>query len=1076
MSIQNLIILSQVQPPAQRNRVLIRERVMNKLLPATDCPVTILEAGTGYGKSTSIISFINRLSLPVFWYTITGSDRDPTLFLAKLFTAFNQQGSKAGEEALQILDLPESTHQEAMIAFLNGIATHLEQDSIFVLDDFHRISDVEEIVDNIDWMIENLPQQLHVIIITRHKLAFSSISKWRVKNCICEIGTEDLSFTNEEIGQLFEDQYGIKLTSDEISRLQEKTEGWAIGLQVVWQTLQNNPDKQINDVLEENSVSQLALFDYLADEVMSHLTPELQAFLLHTSILSRINSATCDFLLNCENSEDLIQYLHKAGLFLDELQPGVFRYHQLFREFLLNRLAEQLESKDITALHQKIASYYHAHEYWEEAIYHLLAAEDFHLLNQILENIGEAFIQEGRHETIHYWIDSFPEKLLIEFPFVSYLSGEINRYLGQFEEALEHYHTAERLYRRRANPWGISMALRGQARVFLDTIRPNNADQLLQDALKLLNPAETPKEVADLLVLTAENQLNLGNPKSAERLLIQAKNLRPELDMETDFIQARIFLRTGRLNEGIDLLQTRDATRPVTPMGRPQRFHRESSLLLSLFYAIMGETELCEQYALKGIEVGKALQSVFVQSVGYMRLGHALQLHSQSPFFSEGFTEALDYYQESIEKIDVTRIHVEPLWGICRALGFSQRIIEAENRALEGLDIAKRAGDEWISILIQLSLGAGLVINRDYDKSQQYLTNAEISSIKVNDPFTLSATRMWLAIRAWKQGFRNTALGYLEKMLRIVREENYSFLLSKETLMGLSDSEMLYPLLIAAKENGIENDFITRILKKHQLETCSYHPGFTLWVRTFGSFRVWRGDELIRPDEWKRQKALQIFELLVANHGKWLHRDQIISMLWSESQAATGGNYLKVVFNALNQVLEPDRPKGEKPFFIERYQDRFRLSPNAKILIDAEMLVEQIKKGSVQSLEKALRLYEGRFLAGSYMQEWLTVEEQYYHQQFLLAANKLSQHYYDEGNYEKALNISHQVLGEDTLVESAYRLQMKIFHKLGRYSMVRSVFKTCQETLQNQISSEVSPKMVDLYERLLREEESHHTR
>jgi LuxR family transcriptional regulator, maltose regulon positive regulatory protein len=1070
MSIQNFIILSQIQPPAQSNQVLVRPRVMERLMTSAVCPVTIIEAGTGYGKSTSIISFVNTVALPIFWYTITGSDRDPTLFLAKLFTAFNQQGVKVGEEALHILDMPESTHQEAIIAFLNGVSTQLETDSIFVLDDFHRVSDVDEIMANMDWIIENLPSRLHLIIATRHKLEFSSISKWRVKGRICEIGKDELTFTDEETRQLFELQYGIQLLPEEIARLHQKTEGWAIGLQLVWQTLQSNPEKQIWQVLEDDSESRIALFDYLADEVMERLAPELQAFLLRTSLLSKLDNAICDFLMNSDNSDQVLNHLHKTGLFLEELRPGVFRYHQLFRDFLLNRLADQ--SEDMAIYHQKIASYYRAHEYWEEAIFHLLAAEEYHQINQILEAIGEKFIHEGRHETIHYWIDSFPDDLAQAFPFIAYLSGEVNRYLGNFEEALEHYHVTERLYRKDTDLLGISRALRGQARVFLDTIRPNNADQLLQDALQLLDPAETPDEVADLLVLTAENQLNLGFPESAEALLSQARELRPDLDMETDFIQARILLRTGRLQAGVELLQSRDFTLPVTPIARPQRFHRESSLLLSLFHAFLGEIEYSEQYAQKGIEIGKALQSVFVQSVGFMRLGHAIQLRSQSPFFSDGFNEAIQYYQESIEKIDVTRIHVEPLWGICRAMGFSQRVMEAEAQAFEGLGIAQKAGDKWISILIQLSLGSGQVLNQAYEKAHQNLTNAEVNSLLVKDPFTLSAARMWLAIRAWQQGFQNTAFGYLEKLLATVRDHHYEPLLTRETLLGLKDAEMIYPILIAAKENGVEKEMIKGLLKTRGLDFTTYHPGYTLWVRTFGSFRVWRGDVLISPDEWKRQKARQIFKLLVANRERWLHRDQIINMLWVDTMADTAVNYLKVVFNALHQVLEPDRPKGKTPFFIERRQDRYRLNPKARIMIDSDIFINEINKGTDQALETAIKLYEGHFFAGSYVQEWLTVEDQYYHQQFLLAATKLAQRYFNETQYEKALDVTYKVLSEDRLAEAAYRMQMRIFHKLGRYSMVRSVFKSCQETFQNQIDSQVSPKMVELYEGILSEEEN----
>jgi len=73
MSIQHQIILSQLNPPAQRNRVLARSRINNQLQQSINYPVTILEAGTGYGKSTSILSFINSQQQPIYWFSISGT-------------------------------------------------------------------------------------------------------------------------------------------------------------------------------------------------------------------------------------------------------------------------------------------------------------------------------------------------------------------------------------------------------------------------------------------------------------------------------------------------------------------------------------------------------------------------------------------------------------------------------------------------------------------------------------------------------------------------------------------------------------------------------------------------------------------------------------------------------------------------------------------------------------------------------------------------------------------------------------------------------------------------------------------
>jgi ATP/maltotriose-dependent transcriptional regulator MalT len=87
---RNSIILSQVTPPARRSNVLHRRRVSELLDDALNYPITILNAGTGYGKSIALLSFISDLKIPVFWFSVSATDRDETLFLSKFFSAFNQ--------------------------------------------------------------------------------------------------------------------------------------------------------------------------------------------------------------------------------------------------------------------------------------------------------------------------------------------------------------------------------------------------------------------------------------------------------------------------------------------------------------------------------------------------------------------------------------------------------------------------------------------------------------------------------------------------------------------------------------------------------------------------------------------------------------------------------------------------------------------------------------------------------------------------------------------------------------------------------------------------------------------------
>ena len=122
----------------------------------------------------------------------------------------------------------------------------------------------------------------------------------------------------------------------------------------------------LESLLEEESEASGSslgnLFAYLADEVLDMQSEDTQDFLIQTSILQFLDSDTCDFLLDRQNSAETLNDLYRSGLFIEQMKPDVFRYHHIFREFLLSRLSKNEELKK--GLHRKLASYFSAHHYW----------------------------------------------------------------------------------------------------------------------------------------------------------------------------------------------------------------------------------------------------------------------------------------------------------------------------------------------------------------------------------------------------------------------------------------------------------------------------------------------------------------------------------------------------------------------------------------------------------------------------------------------------------------------------------------------------------------------------------------
>ena len=234
MSNRSLIILSRLAPPAQRSNILPRERVTALLRGSLEYPVTILQAGTGYGKSTSLLTFIEKLDFPIFWFSVSADDRDPTLFLMNLYTAFNQHGFDLGSEALRILNTPDSEPRDGLIALVNAIAKRIPEQCLLVLDDVQYVDNSQVILDMLNWFIDHLPRSLHVILSTRRALDFPSINRWRAKGSVLELGKRELTFTPDEVQALFHSQYQLELSREEVEQLIQRTEGWVIGLQMVW--------------------------------------------------------------------------------------------------------------------------------------------------------------------------------------------------------------------------------------------------------------------------------------------------------------------------------------------------------------------------------------------------------------------------------------------------------------------------------------------------------------------------------------------------------------------------------------------------------------------------------------------------------------------------------------------------------------------------------------------------------------------------------------------------------------------------------------------------------------------------
>ncbi|MDQ2810266.1 MAG: tetratricopeptide repeat protein, partial [Chloroflexota bacterium] len=608
--------------PPHPTRLLPRPALAARLGAARHHRLTLVQAGTGYSKTTALATLGS--DGPLLWYSISESDRDPPRFLAYLIGACQAGLPTLSDRAHTLLQEAgpggSRAWAAALDALINALTATLVAPTLLVCDDYHLIADEPDIAALISRLLTHGPPLLHLVLTTRRPLAGLDLRRWRAQGDVLEIGAAELAFSAAEIAALFQDVYGYPLAADDVTTLTRHTEGWPIALQAVWQGLRSGAAPSAGALLAQGAASLGILFDYLAGDVLAALPPDLAAFLRDTAVLRELTPAAVQAVTGIDGATRLAR-LRDLDLFIVALGNGHYRYHHLFHEFLHAQAAA--DAAGTADRHRRAARFFAAHDMGEEAIYHWLAAGDLPAAAAAIERNGEAALRSGWLDTVARWIDALPPAVLAAHPLLLAYLGDVYRLRSRFDEALAWYAQAEAAWRTRDDSAGISRALRGQALVYLDTVRPSEAERFLEEALRLSDGLPDLEARARLLELLAENKLNMGQPAAAEQLQTQARALREERPGE-DTLSVRVKLRTGQLDAAQRILETWVAAeRDEAAQGQrhPPRAHRETPLLLALIHALRGAAEPAFTAAAEGLAGSDRLASPFVTAVAHIRLG-----------------------------------------------------------------------------------------------------------------------------------------------------------------------------------------------------------------------------------------------------------------------------------------------------------------------------------------------------------------------------------------------------------------------------------------------------------------------
>lgn len=391
-------------PPSFRGAVQ-RRALLSSLLDDPALRLIVLQAPAGHGKSTLLQqakSACESQGRITGWLSLDDADNDMRRF-AHYLEALVRQVCNSVDAFGDKASVPPSHRRlpEVLIARLQ----RLDAPVALFLDEFQAINN-PAILSLFRELLDRLPQTITLFIGSR-SMPSVGVSRLLVRGHARMLHAEQLQFTLDETAQFFAQASDLAIRDDEVAAIHRQTEGWPAALQLFRLTLASPSLRQSLGDLGAYRPRELA--EYLTDNVLDLQTPRIREFLLRTSLLRRLSAPLCDALLGWQDSQSILLFLERSGLFMRTLDSDLrwFRYHTLFSGYFEEQLRES-DPAQLNDLHRRAAHWYQAHGLHEEAMHHAVEAREFVFAADVLNDWSKRLVAEGHLLTVERWADRLP--------------------------------------------------------------------------------------------------------------------------------------------------------------------------------------------------------------------------------------------------------------------------------------------------------------------------------------------------------------------------------------------------------------------------------------------------------------------------------------------------------------------------------------------------------------------------------------------------------------------------------------------------------------------------------------------
>lgn len=1105
---EEIVTHSKITPPKLSN-VLHRERLIETIEGYRDRKAILILGQAAQGKSTLAATYSQKCGIESAWINLTEEESDPVnLFRLIVHSVQNALEKDDFSGLLKYVSADLGPREETLLFrrwanfLVQGVSSRVQ----IVLDGLEQLSPDSPSFGLLGKLLEEADSKVRFILLSR-EVPPLDIQKRHMKQEAAIIDNEQLAFTTEETEAFFKETCSVSLPANQIKRVHALTEGWAGGLLIFSEALRRRPEDAREKFLSEVFIGEVKqkAFQYLREEIFSSLGEREKDFLIKSSILEVIDPASAGELLETNDAETILTGLAERNLFIQmPYRPGhevLFKYHQVFREFLHFQYKLKTSRGERRGLHLKAARVFERIGDDENALSHYLKAKAYPKASNVLERIGINLFIQGRIGDLAERLRLIPDGFVQKSPWLLLYICMTRRFTAARENT-PNLTTCIRMFEEREDARGqlLSFALLLEA-FFLAGYHPTPIKDLVSRAELLLNRFPQNLYAYESAILWFQighiETICCGNPRKgfwccnkARLIAAHCGDIGLQVSAMSREVEALGWL--GEFEWAGEIVSELQNFVETSPYPELRAFYL---IAVSELSTLRGETDKARE------QISLALETVEKNGLIFWHLP-ALAVHLPISIYS-GELESAENYANNL--LDLALSYKNSLFeGV--AMFFSTMIRDRKGDLTKAKELAvcsARILSSEESLTLWHYYGAivldSLISHRlgEDEGSDEKLRGAIDCLRKISCYTFLIDAHIVMAFIKRKQGMIDAAARNLKEGFRLAEEKKHyhTLLLKRE---DLADACVMVIELKVSEAVGYASHLLSTHLSDladSRLEKLKSHPDAAtaayardmrktiyrstlspLRIECFGNFRVFRGDRPIEDREWARAQARNLLKALVSR-GAWkTSRDVLMEDIWPEGEPNAIEKNFKVTLHRLRKTLEPEMNQAYGSAYVHLRENCLSLDRDL-CAIDTDDFLDLTLKGRQEegkgNFENALSfygraadLYQGDFLEEDLYMPWAGPKREEFRSIFTEILSRMGSILERQNRADDAIGCYQKIVRVDPCFEKAYQKMMSLYAKLGMRNAALKVYQECKKALYDELDSEPDETTVEIYRKI----------